>query len=467
MHSFDKLVEQMKVSDDELVTYIKEFFAAFRMTVEEFFPQVAPSLSLYADAPFHTTVVRFGPNAVIIGHRHNDQSLVEVRRYEDFDPPFDSPNIFDISKRLQFRHCYFSAAPRTFDANEAHANAVRDALSAVLEFFWFSIPDEQTFATVIKKLIEAEGIKVRDAETLRVGKAEFEFDAKASVLLREPAGYRRFEDWAFEFKHKRVSANDLRQIEKRFTVDSSLDCLCLVTSDDLTSISTNVASENTRIRVWDRSILNRIIHAHPAILRSHFNEFPHAIEELSRRMEIRASTGRPSQSEEFANKLKLCPTGQQHFTEYEDVGMAILSYLFEGQLGPAKPQVRTLDEKQRRDVLYRNNRATRFFERCFVRFASDFLIVDFKNYGEEITSSVVTDVDKYANKALGRLILVVSRKGASQSVEATQQRVFRDSSVVVLVVSDADLLEMVQRKEREQSPEDVIEDKLDELLAHF
>ena len=81
--------------------------------------------------------------------------------------------------------------------------------------------------------------------------------------------------------------------------------------------------------------------------------------------------------------------------------------------------------------------------------------------------AIVSDVDKYANKAVGRFILVVSRFGAEAAAAGTQMRVYRDSNTVVLVLSDERLLEMVARKERGQAAEDVIEDALDEFLLEI
>ena len=171
--------------------------------------------------------------------------------------------------------------------------------------------------------------------------------------------------------------------------------------------------------------------------------------------------------DEFRRRLKECPTGQEHFSDYERLIIEIFVYLFSDSLGEPKPQSRTLDGKQRRDVLFGNRRVERLWDRVFHRFAADFLIVDCKNHSDPVDGGVVTDVDKYANKALGRFILIVSRLGAEASAASTQIRVYRDSNTVVLVLSDAQLLEMVERKERGQSPEDVIEDALDELLMRY
>ncbi len=101
------------------------------------------------------------------------------------------------------------------------------------------------------------------------------------------------------------------------------------------------------------------------------------------------------------------------------------------------------------------------------RFEADVVIVDFKNYEDPVDSGVINDVGRYANKALGRFIVVASRFGMKNTVPSTQIRQFRDSNNVVLVISDERMLEMVYRKERGERPEDVLEDLLDEFLLGF
>ena len=340
----------------------------------------------------------------------------------------------------------------------------------MLEFFWRSIPDGGVYEQVCLKLIEAEGVHVDSIEQVQGESSTSHVDASAKVVLEEPAGFRRLETWWFEFKHYpsvRLSAATLREAEHVFSGDSPPHVVCLVTSDDLTSVSRYVAAESPRIRVWDRKILDSLVNRHLDVLRTYFEEYPKAVEELSRRLASKEDQDTQANSKEFTERLANCPTGKEHFSEYENIGIDVIEFLFPEHLGEPKPQSWTLDAKQRMDVLFRNNRSSRFFDRLFHRFDADSLIVDFKNYGKAIEPAVVFDVKKYANKAVGKFILVVSRKGPASSVEAAQLRIYRDSNTIVLVVSDKDLLEMIQRKGQGQNPEDVLEDKLDELLRKY
>lgn len=101
------------------------------------------------------------------------------------------------------------------------------------------------------------------------------------------------------------------------------------------------------------------------------------------------------------------------------------------------------------------------------KLGADFIIVDFKNYKDPVDGGVIAEVSKYANDAIGRLVIVVSRRGADDGVPTAQIRTFRDERTVVVVVSDEQLLEMVARKERGVPPEDVLEDLVDTLLVDY
>lgn len=105
----------------------------------------------------------------------------------------------------------------------------------------------------------------------------------------------------------------------------------------------------------------------------------------------------------------------------------------------------------------------RFWRRIADDHRAKFVIVDFKNYTDPIDAGIVDDVSRYANKALGDFIVVVSREGADRSADKARRRAYRDRDVILLVVSDAQLLEMLARKAGGEAPEDL----LDEFLIAY
>lgn len=450
----------MNVSDETLKDYAEGVITHYRLVIERHFGNLAPYLAVYAQHPYQITVVRIGSNGTFVGYKPATEASVSVVRLEDFDPPIKYANLFDVQDRLQANLITFDFSFRTYDANEAEIHGTRMALSDALYFLWMGI-DGATFEKLCLELLEAEEItdEIESGET-----ANKEFDTVREVTLQEPAGFRRVEGWAFQFKHhqdNRISASDLHEIESRFEHHgSSVEIFCLITSGDLTTIGRSIAVRNPRVRVWDRDVLNRLVNKHLTILEKYFAPYPKAIDALTRQFD----PANAKRYNEFKQRLAACPSGREHFDEYEKLGTELWQYIFGDKLGAPKVQRTTSDRVQRRDSLFPNLRKSSFFDRVFIRFNADFIIVDFKNYGDEVNSDVIEVVSHYANRALGNFVIAVTRKGGGSAAGAGQVRVLKDRNIAVLTVSDDQMLEMIARKERGEEPEDVLADLLDELL---
>ncbi len=170
----------------------------------------------------------------------------------------------------------------------------------------------------------------------------------------------------------------------------------------------------------------------------------------------------------FGERLRACPTGEEHFAQFERIGIDIWRFLFRSALGEPKIQRITSDGRQRRDVLFRNNRTTLFFQRVADKFKADHIIVDFKNYGKPIGANVLDDVAKYANEAIGYFIVVVSRRGPNMTVKSAQIRLLRGTEgKAILVLSDEHLMSMLEAFVRGEQPESTLESLLDELLISY
>jgi hypothetical protein len=441
-------------TDEVLKSYVNTYWEAFRGAVEQYFGAVANHLDWYRSYPFHTTVVRVGSQGTVIGHKPSDEAQVDVVDVKKVSSG-EHVNIFEIQKNLDAHVVTFDFGYRSYDTFEATRAARSDAFAAARDLFWQALPPTD-FERLCQKLLEAEDVRVEKAQAV-----DEVLDLVARVFLQEPAGFVREETWGFEFKHyrsQRPSAAVIHQLEQYLdSQGTSLDVMCLVSSGDLTSIGRNVSVKNPRIRVWDREVLDRLLYKHSEVMREFFQGYRSALDKLN-------SDSQPAALNDFSASLQDCPTGKEHFQEYERLGTEILSFVFGDKLGPPNVQSRTADGVQRRDVVFRNNRTTRFFTRIGERFDADFLVVDFKNYADPIDGSTVVDVGAYSNAALGRFVLVVSRQGAGKSCRAAQLRLFNKAQQVILVVSDAQLVEMAKRKHSGEAPEDFLEDALDELL---
>lgn len=448
-------------SDAQLITYVERYWQEFRAVAERYFGDLAAALPLYAKHPYSSTVVRLGPNGVIIGHKPAAVASVRVLPVEDFDPPLvELWTIFTIQERLEATLLSFDFRFASYSEDVAREAGARAAFEQALSVFWHVL-EPSRFEELCKNLVVAEGVRIHE-----VAQGDLALDVVGHVYFDEPSGFVREETWGFELRHyimQRPSAALVREVEATMEGGAvPVDVLCLISSGDLTSIGRHVAVASPRIRVWDRAVLDRLLHRHPEVMQRYFQPYADALAQIQSDW-----ASDDSHETRFLAALQRCPTGQRDFREYEEIGLEVLRFLFPVELGDPRVQARTDDGVERRDVVSRNNRQSRFFQRVGERFDADFIIWDFKNYGEPITGEVINDVATYANPALGRFIVVVSRKGGSDSSRAAQLRRLRNDHRMILVVSDEQFLEMARRKEAGAAPEDVLEDLLDELLLAF
>jgi hypothetical protein len=459
----DESPDYIPPSDAELIAYVEQFWTEYCLTIERYFGDVAGAFRLYAHYPYATTIVRLGSNGVILGHKPSGTASIQVIWTHQFDPPLDDLNLFSIQERLGTPVMEFSFDTRRYDEQEALERGKQAAFGDALDALWQTLePDE--LAQLCPQLLVAEDVHPLELDN----SIDSQADLAGQVYIDEPGGFVREEVWAFEFKHHRViraSVALLRDIEARLEhPDSRIDIYCLVSSGDLTSIGRHVAVDNPKIRVWDRAVLEHLLHKHPTLLSQYFAPYANALEKLRYDYEIQNSLG-----VRLSLALSGCPRGQAHFRDYEDIGVEVLKYLFTDteKLGEPHVQSRTEDGVDRRDVVTRNNFTSRFFQRVRDRFGAEFIIWDFKNYSNPVGGDVIKGVSTYANRALGRLIVVISREGGSDAARAAQLRYLRQDDRMILVVSDEQLQEMLQRRTSGGSPEDILEDLYDELMRKF
>jgi|GEM_PF-6679089 len=177
-----------------------------------------------------------------------------------------------------------------------------------------------------------------------------------------------------------------------------------------------------------------------------------------------------SKSYILKERLLTCLSGKGDAYEFEKVGESIISYVFDSELKLPARQSQTRDKKQRRDGVFKITSEQGFWGRIQRKFSSDFIIVDYKNYSSNIDSDTLYSVSKYANNAIGKFIIIVSRLGISNKAIDTQLRIYRDMGVVIIVLSDDDLNMLIENKNSDQYdeyPSQLLDSKLDELLLGY
>ena len=154
-------------------------------------------------------------------------------------------------------------------------------------------------------------------------------------------------------------------------------------------------------------------------------------------------------------RLKNCPKGKEGWKQYEDIGSEIFHYLFENTFRnyTYEYQSTTLDGTQRRDLVVNNTYkdTTSFWQLVKNDYNSNLIIVDFKNYREELNSDNFYNPTKYLNTVVGNFLIALSRFGLDYTAKKVQQRLLSEKKLV-LCLTDSDLINMINQKMNGQEP---------------
>jgi hypothetical protein len=191
------------------------------------------------------------------------------------------------------------------------------------------------------------------------------------------------------------------------------------------------------ISIVDRYVKNREQHA---------GEAQPSMEYIDEKAQSRAAA--------LSDKLKSIPPGREHASEYQYLVLEILNFLFSPELIDGKPEVRTIDGTERRDIIFTNDSDETFWS--YARTNHDSLLVMFEvKNTEEVDMAAVAQTATYLGSRLGRFGFIVTRKEPSSSVFKKTISVWNDSGVekkVILVLSDEQLLELLKIRAEDKSP---------------
>ena len=110
-----------------------------------------------------------------------------------------------------------------------------------------------------------------------------------------------------------------------------------------------------------------------------------------------------------------------------------------------------------------------FFNTVRQYFHTKYIVFEFKNYNDQITQKEIYTTEKYLyEKALRRVAVIISRKGASDSALAAARGSLRETGKLILCLSDDDLMDLIDIKDKnEQSTGSFLEAMLDDILIHL
>jgi hypothetical protein len=154
-------------------------------------------------------------------------------------------------------------------------------------------------------------------------------------------------------------------------------------------------------------------------------------------------------SETLINKLRNCKSGLKGWAEYESICEEILKFLLEDYFRKYTSKSQSYSENGifRRDLIINNNYKdiNSFWGDIKNDFNSNIILIDFKNYEDELEQNELLIPTKYMNNTIGNVVIVISRKGVNKNSVTLQKKILRDGKLIISL-SDEDLVEMLREK---------------------
>lgn len=161
---------------------------------------------------------------------------------------------------------------------------------------------------------------------------------------------------------------------------------------------------------------------------------------------------------------------KNNWKKYEDLCREIVDYLFNERLLFKGEQKKSNDGLYRFDSIYKikDNQTKDLWNTITRYFNSKYIVFEFKNYKSQITQKDVYTTEKYLYlKALRGVAIIISCKGTDGHAIKAIKGILRENGKLILSISNNDLIAMLNKKIKGESPTDYLEDILDDLLIEL
>ncbi|GLR13282.1 hypothetical protein GCM10007907_20720 [Chitinimonas prasina] len=326
----------------------------------------------------------------------------------------------------------------------------------------------QTFEELVRKILEVNSFSVQTPE---------------SKTLDFLADYNN-EKWAIEVKYYRTARAQIPLIESAAT-KLIVECEKLGATRGILVASCYIPlaarielegrykiafADRTDLEIWaskDPDLLDK--------LAAYLNEDPiPGAEEHGRNFgDVISLTNQPpspstpviTKGADLCKELRELQAGKNTWSKYEDICDRILHYLFPNNLHGWHKQLSTEGKHSRFDYVCRIKPSTEFWQFLLDNLNSRYITFEFKNYTEKIKQGQVLTTEKYLlEKALRRVAIIITRKGADEGANAMIQGAMREHGKLILVIEDNHVCEMLHMKDRGDDPSDLLFDIADYFL---
>jgi|GEM_PF-6183853 len=176
-------------------------------------------------------------------------------------------------------------------------------------------------------------------------------------------------------------------------------------------------------------------------------------------------------SNSLINELKKCPLGKEGWKQFENIIDKILKFVFKDSFRNflLKAQSRNMNGTDIKDYIITNNGIHDFWNTMKIIYKSNNIIIECKNYKDEIGIDELRQVSDYLSKdTYGQFGIIFSRKGLNISGKEKQKDYLNlNPKKMILVLDEEDIIDLIRARVQKEAPEEILEvKKLDaELLT--
>ncbi len=172
--------------------------------------------------------------------------------------------------------------------------------------------------------------------------------------------------------------------------------------------------------------------------------------------------------DDLKSRLVACPLGQIGWADFEDICEEILIFLFVPPLKNPKPQSRTEGNHTRRDLIFPNLNISgnSLWAKLRIDYDAKYIFFEFKNYNTtNIAKEQVEQLSGYIKPNMGRFGILICSKEPIKSAYDERKIRYSQSNLhqLILFVTKAELIEMIEMKQDGRNPEDLLEDKVETI----
>ncbi|UWR43991.1 hypothetical protein [Phaeobacter inhibens] len=282
--------------------------------------------------------------------------------------------------------------------------------------------------------------------------------------------YRWKKDWV---SHFRAAADHLSSVIRKGDFAGGI---LVVTLDLERTVERDLFPENAfPVEVWDLSRLRRLVQGNQ-VLEDNLEELAASTLLDDDRFDWPEYTlhdhppdkGVPIERRGLAisESLRSTMAGQTDWRAFEKHCETALRYLFREEIGAWKAQNKTDDELNRMDIIGRINVGSRSFWSVVEQdFRTRYVVFEAKNYSDPITQGEIYTTEKYLfTKALRSVALIIARNGCDDGAKSAISGTLREQGKLILVLTLTELCTMLERSDKGDAPENLLYQKMDDLL---